>query len=209
MRDDPAATAAGAAAAAADVRRLDADLARHDVADEAEAEAVARVRAFLAASPAPFDRRTLPGHLTGSAFVVDDAGRLLLHHHRRLGLWLQLGGHADGETDAAAVAWREAGEESGLVDLAFDRRLVGADGRPRPLDVDVHGIPPSGDMPAHLHFDVRYLLTTRDPGAARHAESESHGLEWVELAEARRRCDAGIGRAVAKIARLLAGGAAP
>jgi len=200
MGDDPVVDA---------VRRLDADLAGHDASDAAEVEAVARIRAFLAASAAPFDRRTLPGHLTGSAFVVDDDGRLLLHHHRRLGLWLQLGGHADGETDTAAVARREAGEESGLIDLAFHPRLVAADGRPRPLDVDVHGIPPGGGMPAHLHFDLRYLLTTRDPTSARHAEAESHGLAWVTLSEARRRCDAGVGRAAAKIERLLAGGATP
>lgn len=198
MRDDRAADAAA---------RLDAELADHDAADAAEAEALARIRAFLSASAAPFDRRTLPGHLTGSAFVVDDDGRLLLHHHRRLGLWLQLGGHADGETDLVAVARREAVEESNLVDLAFHPRLVTADGRPRPLDVDVHGIPPGGGMPAHLHFDVRYLLTTGDPAAARHAGAESHGLEWVTLAEARRRCDAGVGRAVGKIMRLLADGA--
>src|ERR1700677_1858721 len=60
-------------------------------------------------------RSCMPGHLTGSAWVVSaDRGRTLLTRHRKLGKWLQLGGHADGDGDLLAVALREAREESGL-----------------------------------------------------------------------------------------------
>lgn len=189
------------AAARAD---LDALLAAHRPADDKEAGDLAAIRAFAATSEAPFDRRTLPGHLTGSAFVVDGGGRLLMVHHRRLGLWLQLGGHAEGETDAAAVALREAVEESGLADLRFHEAVRAPDGRPRLLDVDVHAIPAHGAEPPHLHFDLRFLLTTDEPERVQHQPAESHALAWLDLAEARGRGDAGIVRAIGKIERLLA-----
>ncbi|MEO8084610.1 MAG: NUDIX domain-containing protein [Ardenticatenales bacterium] len=181
---------------------LDALLAGHRPADDAEAADLAAIRSFVAASDAPFDRRTLPGHLTGSAFIIDTRTRLLMVHHRRLGLWLQLGGHADFETDAAVVAMREAVEESGLVDLRFHEALRTPDGRPALLDVDVHAIPAFGAEPPHVHFDLRFLMTTDQPDRISHQPSESHGLEWLSLAEARARGDAGIGRALDKIARL-------
>lgn len=187
-----------------DRTRLEAALAVHRPADAAEADSLARIRAFVAQAAAPFDRHALPGHLTGSAFVVDPAGRLLLHHHRRLGRWLQFGGHAEGEGDAAAVAAREAREESGLDDLTFHPATLDSQGRPRPLDVDVHAIPAAGAMPAHLHFDLRYLMVTALPATARLAAAESHALAWLSLAEARARGDDGIVRAIGKIERLVA-----
>lgn len=193
---------------ATDRATLDALLTAHRPADGAEADSLVRIRAFVDSATEPFDRRTLPGHLTGSAFVVDGDGRLLLVHHRRLGLWLQLGGHAEGEADAAAVALREAIEESGLDDLVFHPAVCDAAGRPLLLDVDVHPIPPAGAEPAHLHFDLRFLLTTTRPADVAHVEAESHALAWVDLDEARRRCDTGIGRAADKIERVVRDGAA-
>ncbi len=103
-----------------------------------------------------------------------DAGRTrtLLTHHRKLGLWLQLGGHADGDPDLAAVAMREAREESGLTRL----RLVG----PTIFDLDRHLIPERKGVPAHWHFDLRFLIEA-DPGEALVVSDESHDLAWVEL----------------------------
>ena len=90
------------------------------------------------------------GHITGSAWVVDIAGnRVLLADHAKLGRWLQPGGHSDGDPDTLAVALREAREESGLDVRALDDAI---------FDIDVHRIPARGDEPAHLHFDVRFLV---------------------------------------------------
>ena len=70
---------------------------------------------FVRAHPDCLARTCAPGHLTGSAWIVSpDRRRTLLTHHRKLGKWLQLGGHADGDADLLAVALREAREESGL-----------------------------------------------------------------------------------------------
>jgi len=118
-------------------------------------------------------RSQLSGHLTGSAWIVD-AGRTrtLLTHHRKLDLWLQLGGHADGDPDLAAVALREAREESGLTRL----RPVS----PAIFDLDRHWIPARKDVPAHWHFDLRFLIEA-DPGEPLVISDESHDLAWVEL----------------------------
>jgi hypothetical protein len=102
--------------------------------DPHEAAMTAAIRDFIAAQPECLWRSCVPGHLTGSAWVVSpDRRRVLLTHHRKLDKWLQLGGHADGDPDLAAVAQREAHEESGLMGI----RLLS----PEVFDVDRHWIP--------------------------------------------------------------------
>lgn len=121
----------------------------------------------------PFARARLAGHFTASAWLVDRAGtRLLMTHHRKLDRWLQLGGHADGDRDLAAVALKEAEEESGLTDLVVE---------PAIFDLDRHWIPERGDVPGHWHYDVRYVV--RATGSEAYAVSdESHDLAWREIA---------------------------
>jgi len=124
---------------------------------------------FLASAPGVFERTHGPGHFTGSAWLVSaDGERVLLTHHRKLGRWLQLGGHADGERDLAGVALREAEEESGLHDLVVEAEI---------FDLDRHLIPARGKEPAHWHYDVRYVV--RATGSEAFAVSEeSLDLAW-------------------------------
>jgi 8-oxo-dGTP pyrophosphatase MutT (NUDIX family) len=96
---------------------------------------------------------------------------VLLVHHRKLGRWLQPGGHADGEADLLQVALREAREETGLARLAT---RPGGD----PLDLDIHEIPAHGDEPPHLHLDVRFLLVAA-AGETPRASEESTAVRWV------------------------------
>ncbi|MDF4005000.1 NUDIX hydrolase [Luteibacter sahnii] len=134
--------------------------------DEADIHAFAR---WLHDVPRPFHRETLAGHFTGSAWLVSDDGeRVLLMHHRKLGRWLQPGGHADGDDDLSRVALREAEEETGLVDLEV---------LPGIFDLDRHRIPARGHEPAHWHYDVRYVVVAR--GAETFvANEESLALAW-------------------------------
>ena len=135
-----------------------------------------RMLAFVDAHPEDAHRRTcLEGHLTASALVLDHVGeRVLLTFHAKLGKWLQLGGHCDGDANLAAVALREATEESGIEDLAID---------PLPIDLDVHPIPARKDEPAHLHLDTRFLVHA-GPGARERASEESLDLRWFTREEA-------------------------
>jgi len=150
---------------------LVAAYARRFPAEEAVA---ARFADFVRTHSDCFERACVPGHVTGSAWLVShDRAEFLLTHHRKLGRWLQLGGHADGDTDAARVALREASEESGIVGLS----LAAIDGRVQPFDLDAHEIPARPGEPAHVHYDVRFLVIA-PPGARLALSGESLALRW-------------------------------
>jgi 8-oxo-dGTP pyrophosphatase MutT (NUDIX family) len=135
---------------------------------------LARLRAFVSQNPGCFERTHLAGHVTGSAWIVDRSGSFtLLTHHRKLGRWLQPGGHADGNADVRSVALREAREESGLRSLHPAAAGI--------FDVDVHAIPARAGEPEHLHYDVRFAFFG-DPNEAPVANQESHAVAWVPIA---------------------------
>jgi 8-oxo-dGTP pyrophosphatase MutT (NUDIX family) len=139
-----------------------------------EALALGETIAFVETHPDCLLRSCAPGHLTGSAWIVSpDRRRTLLTLHSKLGKWLQLGGHADGDPDLLAVALREAREESGL------SRLSVAD--PRIFDVDRHWIPGRGGEPGHWHHDIRFMLEA-EPSEPLAATIESRELSWVDVA---------------------------
>ena len=139
-----------------------------------EAVAVSETISFVEAHPDCLLRSCLPGHLTGSAWILSpDRRKTLLTHHGKLGKWLQLGGHADGDPDLLAVALREAREESGLSRIrAVDERL---------FDVDRHWIPGRGSEPGHWHHDLRFMLEA-DPVEPLTVSGESRALAWVDVA---------------------------
>lgn len=122
-----------------------------------------------------------PGHLTASAFILNQShDKILLTLHRKLGKWMQLGGHLEGEKDLLAGALREAVEESGLKEFKV---LV-----PEPFDCDVHGIPARPQAqppePAHDHYDVRFLIASAEPEENILISDESSDLKWFSLDEA-------------------------
>jgi 8-oxo-dGTP pyrophosphatase MutT (NUDIX family) len=134
-----------------------------------------RLIAFVESEPNCAERAHSFGHLTGSAWVVNkERTKVLLLHHRKLNRWMQTGGHADGEFDLLSVAVREAKEESGL------QRIDPVSGAV--FDVDIHEIPPFKDIPAHYHFDVRFLLEGDEEEPLVQNE-ESNGVAWVDLNE--------------------------
>lgn len=151
------------------------------------------------------------GHITGSALVVDpELQRVLLTLHAKLGRWLQLGGHADGERNIHSVAMREAEEESGLTDLKFfayehilhlprPTELLDV---PIPFDIDIHLIPGNSREPEHFHYDVRFIIIA-DPQELLKITAESKDLRWFTLDQARQlTSEESMHRQFDKIARL-------
>ncbi len=131
-----------------------------------------------------------PGHVTASAFVLDRTHqRLLLIHHGKLRTWLQPGGHVDPGEDVLTAAIREVEEETGVVAAPIIDGL---------FDVDVHAIPPSGDRPAHTHFDVRFLLEATHEHLV--DSDEVLDVRWLPLDEvARLVTDRSVLRATSKL----------
>ena len=151
-------------------------LERYAAANPGEAALAARFVAFARAHDDCLLRTCVPGHITASAWIVDATGeRALLTHHRKLGRWLQLGGHVDGESAIEQGALREAREESGMAAFTFvaapkATALV-------PLDLDVHTIPARKGEPEHLHWDVRFLLQAGGDQPLQLSQ-ESNDLRW-------------------------------
>ena len=158
---------------------------------QGEVEIATQFEAFVQAHTDAFERGNRVGHFTGSAWLVSgDAGRVLLMHHRKLGRWLQPGGHADGDTDLARVALREAREETGVAGLRVEGGI---------FDLDRHRIPARGDEPEHWHYDVRYVVRA---GADESfvVNAESHALAWrpVDAVAADETLDASLRRMARK-----------
>ncbi|WP_101948656.1 NUDIX hydrolase [Mycobacterium sp. 3519A] len=151
--------------------------------------------AFLAARPDGCLRSCAPGHVTGSALVLDHTGtHALLTLHPRIGRWLQLGGHCE-DTDAGivAAALREATEESGIDDLTID---------PEPAALHVHPVTCSLGVPTR-HLDIQFIAHA--PANAEIAVSdESLDLRWWPLDALPEDCDFGLTQLVDAARRRVA-----
>ncbi|MDQ2635498.1 MAG: NUDIX domain-containing protein [Actinomycetota bacterium] len=141
------------------------------------------VLAFLAARPDGCLRECVPGHITGSALVLDHTGtKALLTLHPRVGRWLQLGGHCEpGDDTIVAAALREAAEESGIDGLQIDPALAA---------LHVHPVTCSLGVPTR-HLDMQFIVHA--PADAQIACSdESLDLRWWPLDALPDDCDFGL-----------------
>ncbi len=122
--------------------------------------------------PDAFYRTCRPGHFTASALILNpEKTRLLLVEHRKLGIWVQPGGHADGEVHLEKAARREVEEETGISEVKSS---------PEILDLDIHAIPARKDEGPHDHYDVRFLFTA-DPALPLKISHESTDLKWIDV----------------------------
>lgn len=163
------------------VSALRAELAGHRPAGRREQLSCVRVMEALERLPRPFDREAGHVHVTGSAVVVGVRGTVL-HRHKRLGLWLQPGGHVDAGEIPSETALRETLEETGLT-------AEHPAGRATLVHVDVHR------AGAHLHLDLRYLLVAGD-GDPVPGPGESQAVAWFTWKAAMAVADISLGGAL-------------
>lgn len=164
------------------IARLRRQLRAHVPREHREERSLRRTRAMLDWLRAPFDETADPTHVTASAIVLGDDGRVLLHRHKRLGIWLQPGGHVDPGETCEQAAQREVAEETGVTG-----DLVG-DG---PLHVDVHEGPRG-----HVHLDVRWLVRTPAGVEVAPAAGESQEVAWFAPDAAVARTDLAASNAI-------------
>jgi 8-oxo-dGTP pyrophosphatase MutT (NUDIX family) len=157
--------------------------ARHPI-DAREDRSRRTLLAYLSWLAAPFDEHADPTHVTGSAIVVDEQGRVVLHRHKRLGRWLQPGGHLEPGEHPSAAARRETREETGL-----DARHP--DDQPWLLHVDVHEGPRG-----HVHLDLRYLLVADGRAPLVPGADESPDVAWFDPVEVTRIGDPSLAAAI-------------
>lgn len=156
---------------------------------------------FLQSCRDPFSRSTTGGHITVSAVLVDHRlAYVLLLWHRKLGRWLQPGGHCEPSVDGSLMdaALRELEEETGVPPGQIDPPLSG------PFDIDVHEIPARGAEGAHLHYDLRYLFKASQASGLEIVfdREESGGYEWRPIAELCTEANPSISRFASKIAAM-------
>jgi 8-oxo-dGTP pyrophosphatase MutT (NUDIX family) len=123
----------------------------------------------LAGLSAPYDEHAGPTHVTASGIVVGRRGTVL-HRHKKLGIWMQPGGHIDAGETPDEAALREATEELGL---AVTHLPAG----PMLLHVDVHEA-----AHGHTHLDLRYLLlgADADPQPPPDESPDARWFSWDE-----------------------------
>ena len=147
-------------------------LAARQPIDEREAQSLQRIHDELQRLTRPFDETADLVHVTASAVVVGPRG-VVLHRHKRLGIWIQPGGHVEPDEPLLDAAVRETAEETGLL-----ARPVQDD----PVHFDVHPAPKG-----HEHLDVRFLL--RADGEPRPGDGESPDVAWFDWADAAAKTD--------------------
>jgi 8-oxo-dGTP pyrophosphatase MutT (NUDIX family) len=165
---------------------------------EREAGFVARMRELCDSANACERSHFAPGHFTASAFVLSPDHRdVVLIHHKKLGIWVQPGGHVEPtDSDLLSAARREVLEEVGLDDL----EPFPASGSPV-FDVDIHTIPARKQDPAHEHFDVRFAFVAKTRDLVHSGEVAD--LRWVSLSDVEQMgTDESVLRAVKKLRSL-------
>jgi len=158
------------------IDQIQRDVEQFEPADERARVSKERMLLSLATLTRPFDEHADPTHLTASAIVVGEEG-VLLHLHKKLGMWLQPGGHIEAGEAPWDAAVREVQEETGL-------RAVPMEPKEHLFHIDVH------QAGAHLHLDLRYLV--RASGTPEPPEGESQQVRWFSWKEAMEIADAGL-----------------
>lgn len=140
---------------------------------EVERAFIPRFKSLLTNFENCYKRTLLSGHITASAWIIDNKGsKALLVHHKKLNRWLQPGGHSDGDENVISVAMKEAQEETGLKSLRLYSDKI--------FDIDIHLIPSYRTVNAHFHYDIRFLFV----GEASEdfvISEESNSLDWIWL----------------------------
>lgn len=143
--------------------------------------------------PDVLSRSCEDGHFTASAWICDrEHKRVLLVYHRIFDSWAWTGGHADGDPDLLRVALREAEEETGLREFQLlNTDVLSGDEKP-PISLEILKVKAHRRrglfVPAHLHYNLTWLLEADATTPLRIKEDENSGVAWFLLDEVCAHC---------------------
>ena len=147
------------------------ELLERYIPTEEEIANKAKIIAFVKDNPNCFERSLETGHITSSAWLLNQNGdKALLTHHKKLNAWLQLGGHCDGDPNILNVAIKEAQEESGMKAITAIMDSI--------FDLDVHFIRTNSKEMGHYHYDLCFLLQAQKSDELT-PNDESNELRWI------------------------------
>lgn len=140
-----------------------------------------RILEHLKTAKLPFSREELAGHITGSVMVVNEArDKTFMILHKKLQIWLQPGGHCDGNPNPSETAYREVIEETGFTKFHMEPTIFDIDVHPYPEKTTSEGV----FEPEHFHYDVRYLVVINENEAVSLQVEEVDDGRWFTLDEA-------------------------
>ena len=165
-------------------------LNRYSVTCEQDQIFLTTTKNFVNNNSRCFERSLDTGHITGSAWIINsDRTKALLTLHRGINKWIQLGGHADGQTDMHLVSLREAQEESGLSSIKSLSKDI--------FDIDIHIIARMHKEPEHYHYDIRFLFEASNQEELV-LSNESKDLAWIDIRE---HIDSGVDETIGRMCR--------
>ena len=118
---------------------------------------------------------------TVAVFVVWQ-GSVLLHPHRKLGLWLPPGGHIEANELPDQAAVREVHEESGVRIVLESRPAISFEGSSPVLLAQPRGVQLEDIEPGHQHIDLVYFAAP-ESGYDGSISSEGSPFGWYAAAD--------------------------
>jgi 8-oxo-dGTP diphosphatase len=124
---------------------------------------------------------------TASAFVIHPTEKkICLLNHKKLGKWLQPGGHVELNEDPIQALEHELLEETGLVladceiiEPAQQPQVRGQKTLPLPQHINVHNL-----NETHKHIDMQYLIRS-STDVLSPADGESQEIDWLDIEQIR------------------------
>ncbi|MDD5341540.1 MAG: NUDIX domain-containing protein [Patescibacteria group bacterium] len=120
-----------------------------------------------------------------NAWIVYD-GKILLIHHKKLNLWLSVGGHIELDENPDQALFREIKEECGLdVEIIAPKPKLLESGwvnwQPlySPAYVDIHNF---GETSAHRHIALNYFAMAKSDKFV-HNKDEHNDIRWFTKEE--------------------------
>lgn len=108
-------------------------------------------------------------HFTATAYIaakLNKEYKILLHKHKKHGLWIGIGGHIEEDENPTEAVLREVKEETNLDIKLIKNKLLkikGVEELVAPVAILQEKLLAFKDEPAHFHIDLIYFAICKNP----------------------------------------------